>query len=54
MMISKEEYDRLENQYVKEQYKIANPKPSGMCGTWAWHIRTKREFAKLMEQKCQD
>jgi hypothetical protein len=54
MMISKEEYDRLENEYVKDQFKLADPKPNGMCGTWGWHIQTKKKFAKLMEQKCQD
>lgn len=51
MVISKEEYDRLENEFVKEQYKIADPKPSGMCGTWSWHIDTKKRFAKLMKKQ---
>ena len=51
--MSKEEYDRLETEYVREQFKLANPKPSGMCGTWGWHIRTKKDFAKLMKQKNQ-
>ena len=50
-MISKEEYNKLENEYVKEQFKKADPKPSGMCGTWSWHIQTKKAFAKLMEQR---
>lgn len=51
MIISKEEYSRLENEYVKEQMKLADPKPNGMCGTWSWHIQTKKAFAKLMEQR---
>lgn len=50
-MISKEEYSRLENDYVKEQMKLADPKPNGMCGTWSWHIQMKKAFAKLMEQR---
>lgn len=49
-MLSKKEYSKLEEEYVREQYKIANPKPSGMCGTWSWHIQVKKDFAKLMNQ----
>jgi hypothetical protein len=51
MTISKEEYKQLENEYVKEQYKLADPKPYGMCGTWSWHINMKEKFAKLMKQR---
>ena len=51
MKISEEEYKRLEDEYVREQFKIADPKPNGMYGTWSWHIQMKRNFAKIMEEK---
>jgi hypothetical protein len=49
--MTKEEYTRQEDAYIKEQFKIADPKPNGMCGTWSWHLLKKREFKKIMKDK---
>lgn len=50
-IITKEEYDKRENEYVIEQAEKDNVKKKGMFGAWGWHIETKRKFAKLMKEQ---
>jgi hypothetical protein len=32
------------DEYLKEEYKKANPKPNGMMGHWGWYAMKTREF----------
>ncbi len=50
-MLTPEEYFRREEEWVSEQLGLANPKPSGALGMWAWHIRMKRNFARNVGQE---
>ena len=50
-VISQSMYEQLEEEYIKEQYKLTNPKPNGMLGHWGWHAVKKREFKEIMEKE---
>lgn len=47
-MITEEEYKKLEKAYLEQRRKIE--KPSGALGNWAFDIRSKNEFNKLMKK----
>ena len=49
MVITREDYEKRLDAFVREQYKIANPQPSGMCGTWSWRLQKEREFNALLK-----
>jgi hypothetical protein len=46
--ISKAEYERREELFIREQYELTKPKPNGMLGHWGWHSVKKREFKEMM------
>jgi hypothetical protein len=48
MKISDDEYKKLEDGYIKEQYKLQEPKPNGMMGHWGFYAVKKREFKEKM------
>ena len=39
-----EKYKKALDEYLKEEYKKANPKPNGMMGHWGWYAMKTREF----------
>ena len=43
-----EEYKKLRDQFINEQLKIADPKPVGMMGHWAWYYKTIKQFDNKM------
>ena len=48
MKIGDDEYKKLEDEFLKEQYKLQDPKPVGMMGHWGFHAVKKREFKDKM------
>lgn len=48
MKIGDDEYKRLLEEYIKEQYNLQDPKPNGMMGHWGFHAVKSREFKERM------
>jgi hypothetical protein len=51
MKIGDEEYLRLRDVFMKEEFNKDIQKPSGMIGNWGWFVKKEREFqSQLREQ----
>lgn len=48
MKIGDDEYKKLLDAYMVEQFKLTKPKPNGMMGHWGWYAVKKREFNEMM------
>ena len=51
MVITSEEYRVKFKEWLKERYDEMDPKPNGMCGTWAFHIAKEREFKQYLKEQ---
>lgn len=49
--INQAEYDELLSDFTREEMKKANPKPYGMSGTWAWHLKKIKEFDEKLRRE---
>jgi hypothetical protein len=47
--MTKEEYIKARDVFMKEQYNKEPQKPNGMFGHWGWYLKKEREFKKLLE-----
>ncbi len=54
MQVADNEYKLKEQNFLQEQLLLADPKPVGMFGTWAWYVKAKRQFAKMYEAKMEN
>lgn len=44
MKIGDEEYLKVRDAFMKEEYQKEPQKPSGMIGTWGWYLKKEREL----------
>lgn len=51
MKIDDDEYKILRDLYMKEEFAKAEPKPSGMYGTWGWYTMKERELQEKLRQE---
>ena len=48
MKIDDDEYKKLLDHYLKEQYNLLVTKPNGMMGHWGFQATKSREFKEMM------
>lgn len=51
MKIGDDEYLKLRDAFMKEEYMKEPQKPSGMYGHWGWYIKKEREFNSMLREQ---
>jgi len=51
MKIGDEEYLKLRDAFMKEEFDKNPQKPNGMFGTQGWYIKKEREFREKLEKE---
>ena len=51
MEIGDEEYIKLRDKFMKEEFDKEPQKPNTMLGTWGWYRRKEEEFIKKLQEE---
>jgi hypothetical protein len=46
--ISQNQYEQLEELYIKEQFEQDRPVPNEMIGSYGWYAKKRSEFKEIM------